>query len=257
MQDLNVTLVQANQFWEDKNRNLAHFNGLLSRINVPTDLIVLPEMFHTSFTMNAIELAEPMDGEGVKWLSEKAAEYDSAITASLIIHENDRYYNRMVFVTPEGVQGYYDKRKLFGLAGEDEHFDAGKKNTVVNYKGWKLLLQVCYDLRFPENCRNKIFEGTAEYDAIIYVANWPQKRSSHWIKLLPARAIENQAYVVAVNRMGKDGKNFSYSGDSCVINPTGEFEHHLSEKEGLINAVLQKTELEDLRKDLPFLKDRD
>ena len=217
MQDLKITLVQTKQFWEDKAANLKHFESHLSQIDQPTDIIILPEMFHTSFTMNAKEMSENMEGEGVLWLKSKAKKYDAAIVASLIIEENSNAFNRMIFVSPDGKIEWYNKRKLFGLAKEDKHYTPGKKNTIVKYKGWKLLLQVCYDLRFPENARNGIEQGECDYDAIVYVANWPEKRNMHWKLLLQARAIENQCYVVGVNRVGTDANNLSYSGDSCIM----------------------------------------
>jgi predicted amidohydrolase len=257
MQDLKITLVQTNQFWEDKKANLSHFDAHLEQIDQPTDVIVLPEMFHTGFTMNAKPLAETMDGEGVTWLKNKANQKDAALVASLIIEENGNFFNRMLFVQPNGKIDAYDKRKLFGLAKEDQHYTSGKKNTVVSYKGWNILLQVCYDLRFPENARNKVVNGNYDYDAIIYVANWPEKRSLHWKVLLQARAIENQCYVVGLNRVGKDANDFTYSGDSCIISPLGEVEQYSSHEEILLNDMFEHEILKETREKLPFLKDRE
>lgn len=257
MQDLKITLVQTNQFWEDKEANLSHFESHFDQIDQPTDIIVLPEMFHTGFSMNAKPLAEKKDGRGVSWLKDQAKKKNAAVVASLIIEEKGAFFNRMLFVTPEGKTETYDKRKLFGLAKEDEHYSPGSKNTIVAFKGWKILLQVCYDLRFPENARNKVEQDVYDYDAIIYVANWPEKRSLHWKVLLQARAIENQCYVVGLNRVGEDANKISYSGDSCIISPIGEVEQHSSHDEILINDMFEVDKLKETREKLPFLKDRD
>lgn len=257
MQDLKVTLVQTNQFWEDKEANLSHFESHIDQIDQLTDIIVFPEMFHTGFTMNAKTLAENMDGRGVSWLKDQAKKKNAAVVASLIIEEKGAFFNRMLFVTPEGKIEKYDKRKLFGLAKEDEHYSPGSKNTIVEHKGWKILLQVCYDLRFPENARNHVSKGVSDYDAIIYVANWPEKRSLHWKVLLQARAIENQCYVLGLNRVGEDANKFSYSGDSCIISPLGEVEQYSSHEEILLNDMLEAETLRETRGKLPFLKDMD
>lgn len=257
MQDLKITLVQTKQFWEDKKANFRHLESHLDQIDQPTDVIVLPEMFHTGFTMNAKSLAENMDGLGVSWLKNQAKQRDTAMVASLIIEENGAFFNRMLFVKPEGEVFSYDKRKLFGLAKEDQHYTPGKENTIVAYKGWNILLQVCYDLRFPENARNKVEGDGYAYDAIIYVANWPEKRSLHWKVLLQARAIENQCYVVGLNRVGEDANHLAYSGDSCIISPLGDVEQYSSHEEILMFDMFEHEVLEETRKKLPFLKDRD
>lgn len=256
MQDLKVTLIQAKQKWEDKDVNLTHFNKMLSEIENPTDLIVLPEMFQTAFTMNAKDMAETMDGASLTWLKQKSREKEAAITASLIIEENGNYYNRMVFVTPDLKVQYYDKRKLFTLAKEQDHYTPGQENTIVNYKDWKILLQVCYDLRFPEVSRNKVHNGSYDYDAIVYVANWPEKRSLHWKVLLQARAVENQCYVIGLNRVGEDANNLSYSGDSCFISPLGEIEQYHAYDEIIMSDMLEVEALKELREKLPFLQDQ-
>lgn len=257
MQDLKVTVVQANQLWEDKAGNLAHFEELLKQVPTDADIIVLPEMFHTGFSMRSAELAEDMSGHGINWLKMQAKHHQAALVASIIIKEGGNFYNRMVFVAPDGSINYYDKRKLFGLANEDQHYTAGKENTIVTYKGWKLLLQVCYDLRFPEIARNELaHDGTPCYDAIVYVANWPEKRSLHWQSLLQARAIENQVYVIAANRVGTDANELNYSGDSSVIHPLGEVLAHYFHEEKVFSTSLSKSMLNDVREKLPFLKDR-
>lgn len=256
MQDLKVTLIQVNQEWEDKEVNLTHFNNMFSEIDNPTDVIVLPEMFQTAFTMNVETMTETMDGTSLSWLKQKSREKDAAIIASLIIEEDGNYYNRMVFVTPDLQVRHYDKRKLFTLAKEDKHYTAGKENTIVEYKGWKLLLQVCYDLRFPEVARNKVLDGAYDYDAIVYVANWPEKRSLHWKVLLQARAIENQCYVIGVNRVGEDANALNYSGDSCLISPIGEIEQYHAYDEIIMSDMLEAEALEETRSKLPFLQDQ-
>lgn len=257
MQDLKVTLIQAKQEWEDKDVNLAHFTKMLNEIENPTDLIILPEMFQTAFTMNAEEMAETMDGSSLTWLKQKSREKEAAIMASLIIEEDGNYYNRMVFVTPDLQVQHYDKRKLFTLAKEDDHYSPGKENTIVEYKDWKILLQVCYDLRFPEVARNKVVDHKFDYDAIVYVANWPEKRSLHWKVLLQARAVENQCYVIGVNRVGEDANGLEYSGDSCLISPLGEIEQYHAYDEIIMSDMLEVELLKETRSKLPFLRDRE
>ncbi len=256
MQNLNVTLVQANQLWEDKNANLTHFNDLLGQVST-TDIIVLPEMFHTAFTMKASELAEDSQaGMAISWLKQKAKEKNAAIYTSFIAEEKGKYFNRGAWVEPSGKVVFYDKRKTFGLAGEDKIYAAGKETVVVVYKGWNICLQICYDLRFPEQVKNAIVEDRAVYDLLIYVANWPERRSAHWKTLLPARAIENQCYVIGVNRVGEDATGLTYSGDSGIWNPLGErIDHVQSNVETVENQVLNFTFLHETREKLPFLKD--
>lgn len=256
MQDLKVALVQTNQFWEDKAANYSHFEAHLKNVAPDTDLIILPEMFNTGFSMNVSVLAEKMDGNAINWLKEKAKKHDAAIVASLIIEENNDFFNRMVFIEPTGEVSHYDKIKLFGIAKENHYYSPGKEKKIISYKGWKILLQVCYDLRFPELARNKINEsGKANYDLLLYVANWPEKRNLHWKSLLQARAIENQVYVVAVNRVGTDKNQLSYSGDSSVISPLGEIEKIVEYDEKVINTALNAKKIKETREKLPFLKD--
>ena len=257
MQNLTVTLVQCEQFWEDKTANLAHFDSLLKEIET-TDLILLPEMFHTSFSMNPAKLAESMeDSLALKWLRKTAFEKNCAIYTSFIAQENDAFYNRGIFMFPAGNFEIYDKRKLFSLAGEQEVFTAGAKETIIEYLGWKIQLQICYDLRFPEIARNRwVSSENPAYDILLYVANWPEKRVLHWKTLLAARAIENQSYVIGVNRVGKDGKAIDYSGDSAVIDVLGNqlvtFEYA---QEAIKKIELNKEKLDEIRKQLAFLKD--
>ena len=257
MQDLKVALVQANQVWENKQENLNHLSKILEDIDA-VDLILLPEMFHTGFSMQAQLLAEETESSiGVEWLRETAKKHSSAMYTSLIIKEKERFYNRGVFVFPTGEIKTYDKRKSFGLAGEDEIYTAGEKESIVRYKEWNFQLQICYDLRFPEIVRNRILsEGFPAYDVILYVANWPEKRKEHWNTLLKARAIENQAYVLAVNRVGSDNKDQVYSGNSVAIDALGNTEMCVEFVEEILIYTLKKEPHELVLKMLPFLKDR-
>ena len=256
MQDLDVVLVQANQLWENKVGNLDNYSSLLKEVDT-CDLIILPEMFHTGFSMNVEELAEEMENSiGINWLKKIASQKKSAIYTSLIIKENNQFYNRGVFIYPDGQIEKYDKRKSFGLAGEDKYFTAGTEKKVIEYKGWKIQLQICYDLRFPEIARNKIESNLLPtYDVLLYVANWPEKRNLHWKTLLRARAIENQCYVIGVNRVGVDGKELNYSGDSIVVDALGNENGCAPSCENLLKIKLQKEDLDKIRRDLPFLKD--
>lgn len=256
MRDLKITMVQAHQIWEDKTANLIHFENLIA--SVSTDLIIFPEMFHTGFSMNPEILAETMtESQGLDWLKRIASEKNAACYTSLIIAENESYYNRGVFVEPSGKTTIYDKRKRFALAGEDAVFSEGSKTTIVEYKDWKINLQICYDLRFPEICRNEIKEETTMYDVLIYVANWPERRKNHWNSLLVARAIENQCIVIGVNRIGDDANSLSYSGNSVIIDALGEITTTTNEHEEMIvTSVISKKNLLEVREKLPFLKDK-
>lgn len=257
MSDLRITLVQTNQFWENKAQNFEHFEKLLNPI-IGTDLILLPEMFHTGFSMNTKKLAEKMeDSEAVFWLKNQTKKLNAAIYTSFMAQENDCFFNRGVFVFPNGEIQFYDKRKLFTLSKEHEHFTAGKKQVIVSYKNWKINLQICYDLRFPEISRNNInIHNEADFDICLYVANWPEKRNHHWKSLLVARAIENQCFVVGLNRIGIDGNELIYSGDSKIVSATGmplnEENEHLEMVE---TYILSRKKLNQLRNSMPFLKD--
>lgn len=255
MQDLRVTLVQADQVWENKSANFANYNSLLSE-DFETDLIVLPEMFNTGFTMNAFKMAENFaNSESIKWLMNLSKEKNAAVYTSLIIEENDNYYNRGVFVQPNGSISTYDKRKTFGLAGEDKVFQSGKSSTIVEYKNWRINLQICYDLRFPEICLNSLENNRSKYDLSIYVANWPEKRIAHWNALLLARAIENQSFCIGVNRVGADANGLIYNGYSQINSPQGE-NSSIIELEIAQTFILESSELKEVRMKLPFIKDR-
>lgn len=257
MQDLNIVIVQANQLWENKEGNLKHYEQLLNDIST-VDLILFPEMFHTGFSMNANVLAETMENSiGIEWLKKIAREKNTAVFTSLIIKEQEHFYNRGLFIEPNGTISIYDKRKTFGLAGEDKIFSPGEKETIVSYKGWKIQLQICYDLRFPELVRNRIEQDNhPAYDVILYVANWPQKRNIHWKTLLKARAIENQCYVIGVNRIGKDNNDLNYSGDSVCVDMLGEETTCKDEIEEIKIVTISKVVLDSTRIMLPFLKDK-
>lgn len=272
MQDLKIAIAQVDQKWENKVGNLIHFEAILGDLP-EVDLIVLPEMFHTAFTMNGEELAEPMDDSiALIWLINMASTKNAAIYTSFIATDGEetrlqsaelfpqpsKLYNRGVFVEPNGAIHFYDKRKTFGLAGESEIYTAGSKATIVKYKGWNINLQICYDLRFPEISRNGLgSNGSAFYDLMLYVANWPERRITHWNTLLQARAIENQCVVVGVNRVGEDANGLSYSGNSAVYSALGST-IHLSEigKERIDCVTISAVELSETREKLPFLKDR-
>lgn len=248
---MNITTIQSDIFWEDKESNLKNYQSKIDNIEF-TDLIILPEMFNTGFTMEPEPHAETMSGKTITWMKENAIKRDMAICGSLIIKENDKYYNRFVWVNPDASVECYDKKHLFSFAGEDEHYTAGNSKIVINYKGWKICPLICYDLRFPVWSRN-----TEDYDVLIYVANWPSKRKLAWRSLLVARAIENQCYVIGVNRVGEDANQLSYNGDTCLINALGETLYIQSKTEDIFTTSLSKMELSKIRKQLPFLKDKD
>jgi predicted amidohydrolase len=256
MQDLKVSLIQVDQCWEDVSANLTKFESLIQKQS-DTDLIVLPEMFHTSFSMNTSLAKDWEDNPIVEKLKQWSLESQAAIYSSLMVKEQHQFYNRGVFVSPNGSVQYYDKRKSFGLGGEDRVFSQGDQEVIVDYKGWKINLQICYDLRFPELIRNRInSDGNPAYDVLIYVANWPQKRVLHWSTLLQARAIENQCFVVGVNRIGTDGNNLVYSGASAIYDGLGETKLLMNDQENTSTVTLSYESMQNWRLSLPFLKDR-
>lgn len=254
MDTLKVTTFQAYLFWENIQMNLQNLALRLSSIREKTDLIVLPEMFSTGFSMNPEKLAEEMDGLTMQWMHQQAQKFKCVLTGSIIIKENKKYYNRLIWMRPDGSYEYYDKRHLFGFANEDQHYSAGTKKLFVELNGWKICPMICYDLRFPVWLRNKKGE---EYDMLLIVANWPERRSLHWRSLVPARAIENQAFVVAVNRVGHDGNEIFHSGDSMCIDPSGKVVYYKPNDEDLYTFSISKDDLIEVRKSLPFLKDAD
>ena len=253
MSNLKVTVIQSHLNWENPVANRINFSEKISAISEKTDLIVLPEMFTTGFSMNVANLAEDSEGETLKWLVSEAIKSNSAITGSLIIKEVDKHYNRLYFVFPDGSYKTYDKRHTFTLAEEHKFYTAGNKRIIVNYKEWKICPLICYDLRFPVWSRN-----TVDYDALIYVANWPVRRIAAWDALLKARAIENMSYCIGVNRVGLDGNGHEYNGHSAVYDVLGE---QISikdfEKEFVQTVSLDREHLETHRRHLQFLNDRD
>ncbi len=253
MQDINVTLIQTALHWEDAPANRAHFSELLAGIQPgSTDLILLPEMFPTGFSMKPKQLAETMDGPSIQWLHVQAAKLGAVITGSLIIKEGDKYYNRLIWMRPDGTYAQYDKRHLFSYAGEDKHYTAGKERLILELKGWRICPLVCYDLRFPVWSRNR-----KQYDLLLYVANWPERRSYPWKQLLIARAIENQCYVAAVNRIGADGNHINHSGDSALIDPLGEVLFTKAHEPVVQTFTLSQAHLTEVREKFRFLDDAD
>ncbi len=252
-QFLKIAIVQSELIWENGKQNRSCFSEKINAISDTVDLIVLPEMFTTGFTMNPAKVAETMDGKTVIWLKNIAREKNSAITGSLVIEENGNYYNRLLFVYPSGEIKTYDKRHTFTLAGEDKVYTAGHKKVILEYKSWKICPLICYDLRFPVWARN-----TEDYDLLFYVANWPKPRIYAWDSLLKARAIENMSYCIGVNRVGLDANDLEYSGNSVVYDYLGEEISNIKPNEDKIDIVsLNKNELLKTREKFQFLKDRD
>lgn len=261
MNSISIATIQTDLFWEDKAENLKMLSQKTDLIQAGTQLILLPEMFSTGFSMKAPQLAEEMDGITLQWMKKTAAKKNAAVAGSVIIKEQDNFYNRLVYVLPNGDIGTYDKRHLFSFGEEQLHYSAGTKRLIASLNGWKINFQICYDLRFPVWARQNIVERTdeikPEYDILVYVANWPEKRIYAWKTLLVARAIENQCYVIGVNRVGKDGKGIDHSGGTMVIDPLGEILFCCDEKEDIHHFILHKKELEDIREKFRFLKDGD
>lgn len=252
--NLKVTIFQAYLFWENIDKNLSNITLRLSMgVKEKTDLIVLPEMFNTGFSMHAAELAEEMNGKTMTWMAETAKRYDCVVTGSLIIKEQDHYYNRMIWMLPDGTHQHYDKRHLFSMGQEDQTYTPGKDRVIVELKGWKIRLAICYDLRFPVFLRNR----NEEYDILLIIASWPDKRIAHWKALIPARAIENQSYVIAANRVGHDGNEIYHSGHSMCIEAYGNTIYYKPEDEDLYTFSINYEELVKVRKGFPFLRDAD
>jgi predicted amidohydrolase len=249
---MKVALIQSSLVWENPKANRNHFEEKINALTEQVDLIVLPEMFTTGFTMNPEAVAETMQGETIQWLLSLAKTKNSAITGSLIITENDNFYNRLVFIFSSGEIHFYDKRHLFTLAGEDKVYTSGKEKLVIEYKGWKICPLICYDLRFPVFARN-----TEDYDVLIYVANWPKPRINAWDILLKARAVENMCYTIGVNRTGFDDSNFEHVGHSQVVDFLGNYILEPQETEGVFIIEVQKENLLETRNKLGFLNDRD
>jgi len=253
MDNLKITVFQGYLYWENIDRNLQNIALKLSAIREKTNLIILPEMFNTGFTMSAETLAEPMDGKTMKWMQGIAKQYDCVITGSIIIKEENKFYNRLIWMRPDGTYEHYDKRHLFALGKEHETYTPGTKRLVVELNGWKICPMICYDLRFPVWLRNV----KAEYDLLLIVANWPERRIAHWRALITARAIENQSYVIGVNRVGHDGNEIYHSGDSTCIDPNGNTVYYKRDEEDMYTFTIIGDEVTKTRRALPFLKDQD
>ena len=282
MSSLTITTIQTELKWEDKTANLRHFEAKIESLREPAELVILPEMFSTGFSMQPERLAETMDGPTVHWMREMATRKKIILTGSVIIEENGHYFNRLIWMLPNGQYGHYDKRHRFAYAGEDAQYTAGGKRLVASVKGWRVLPLVCYDLRFPVWSRQnparlpekpgtlsaETTEGSTpassgaetpdlEYDLLLYVANWPESRSHAWKTLLQARAIENQCYVAGVNRIGHDGHDIYHNGDSMIIGPMGETLYHAGANDETFTLTLQKDDLTKVRQRFPFWRDAD
>ena len=265
MSSLTITIIQPNLYWENKLANLAMLSQKIESIHKKTEVVILPEMFSTGFSMHPEMLAEKMEGETMQWMKRISADKKIILTGSIIIEDDEKYFNRLIWMLPNGEYGYYDKRHLFAYANEHRHYAAGNKRLIAQVKGWKINLMVCYDLRFPVWARQSSpsphlspgREQRQEYDVLIFVANWPEKRSHAWKTLLQARAIENQCYVVGVNRVGEDGNKIYHSGDSMIVDPLGEILYQKANEEDIFTYTLQKEKLIEIRERFPFWKDAD
>lgn len=258
MQDLKVTFIQSDLIWKDSRANLSAFSEKISQIEETTDIIVLPEMFNTGFVVEPETIEEQVAREGLEWMRLKATETNAVICGSLIVKENGNYFNRFYWVPPNGSIETYDKRHLFSLGGEDKHFCSGSDFIIIEYKGWKIKPLICYDLRFPVWAKNTYQNDEYVYDLLIFVANWPAARSYAWRSLLVARAIENQAYVVGVNRIGNDGRGTPHSGYSGIIEPKGEWiSEEVVNTESIQTIDLPKEDLKQYRKKFTVALDWD
>ena len=253
MQDLKATLIQTELVWEDIESNLAGFDDKIDAIEEESHLIILPEMFTTGFSMNPFDIAQDMQGSAVTWLSEKSRRKNADIIGSIIVKEDGKFFNRLIWTKPEGRIFTYDKKHLFRMAGEEKVYSAGHQNITVELCGWKIRPFICYDLRFPAWTRNI----ANQYDAAIFIANWPERRSTHWKLLIQARAIENQCYVIGVNRVGTDGNGLSYSGDSSVIDPWGNIIFQQHNTACSYTAILSYETLQTSRESFPVWMDAD
>lgn len=253
MEPLKITTFQAYLFWENTEKNLSNLALRLSSLRTSTDLIILPEMFNTGFTINVEKCSEEVGGQTMRWMLEQAIKFDCVVTGSLIIKENGLYFNRLIWMRPDGTYNQYDKHHLFSLANESQIFTHGNQNITVELKGWKIRPLICYDLRFPAWSRNR----APYYDILLYIASWPDSRIEHWQKLIPARAIENLSFVIAVNRVGYDGNEVYHSGGSMCLSPTGEVVYYKPESEDLYTFTIYPKDLVNARENFPFLEDAD
>ena len=260
MQDLRISLVQGATRWHDPAGNRDYYADLIKPLAGTTDLVILPETFTSGFSNDAIDKAEDMEGATVRWIRDQSALLGAAVTGSVQLRTDAGVFNRMLFATPDGKLVHYDKRHLFSFAKEHERYAAGSERVIVEWKGWSILLQVCYDLRFPVFSRNRFNagrEGLPDYDLALYVANWPSARAYPWKTLLRARAIENLCYVVGVNRVGSDGNGLHYSGDSAAIDFLGHALSEATDEEVVSTTTLQAAELAAHRQRFPAMLDGD
>ena len=255
MANLVVSIIQSHLYWESIDQNLQAFETKINDILEATDVVVLPEMFTTGFTMNPINYAENHDGKGLQWMKKMAQQKNCAIVGSISVKEHNQFFNRLYWVFPDQTVEFYDKRHLFSMGNEPNHYNVGNKKLIIEYKGWRICPLVCYDLRFPVWSRNT---KQQPYDVLIYVANWPAVRSYPWKQLLIARAIENQCFVLGVNRVGEDGNAVSHSGDSMAMNARGEIMSKIQSNEEITETIVLLTnELTDFRISFPVLNDGD
>lgn len=251
MKPLTISAVQFDIFWEQPEKNRSYLESQIQSLKT-SQIIVFPEMFSTGFSMNT-QLAEQMDGSTFQWMQEMAKKYKKILVGSIIIQENENYYNRLICMLPNGQYSTYDKRHLFSYASEDKYFTAGNKRLIISVNGWSICLQICYDLRFPVWAR----QAHEPYDILINIANWPEKRIHAWKTLLQARAIENQTYVIGVNRVGRDSQDIYYSGNSCILDPLGNALMEEEKNEAILTHTFLREDLEQIRAKFPFLEDRD
>ena len=251
--ELNIVAIQANLTWGNPEKNRLYFEQVINKLTLNTNLVVLPEMFSTGFTMKPSSVSETMNGTTVSWMINMAKTHDIGIIGSMVIQENNQYFNRAIFVHPSGSLEIYDKRHLFSLAGEDRQYTSGTNRIVIQFKGWRICPFICYDLRFPVWSRN-----TDNYDVLLFMANWPIPRIDAWDTLLKARAIENMSYCIGVNRIGEDENGYQYNGHTSAYNFLGEKVASTAEgKEDVLHCEISKTKLDEFRQKLNFLKDQD
>ncbi|MEO5991869.1 MAG: amidohydrolase [Ferruginibacter sp.] len=256
MSTLTISLIQTSIFWEDIDKNLIMLEQKINSLSGKTEVVVLPEMFSTGFTMQPELVAETMDGKTMGWLKSISKKNRLIVTGSIVIKENGNYYNRLIWMQPDGKFYFYDKRHLFAFAGENEKYSPGNKRLIVSVKGWKINLLICYDLRFPVWSRQTKGESN-EFDILIFVANWPEKRINAWTTLIKARAIENQAYAIGVNRVGKDENGIVYNGQSMIVDSLGETIYENAKAEEIFTFKFESSVLDKTRAKFPFLKDSD
>jgi omega-amidase len=257
MFSLSFTLIQSNLFWENATQNLEMFSKKLDAIDRKTNVVILPEMFSTGFSMQPNLFAEKMDGNTIQWMKQQAAKHKIILCGSVMIEAEGNYFNRFVWMQPNGVFATYDKKHLFAFAGENNYFTAGKNQIITQANGLKIKPLICYDLRFPVWARQQTNTTNDMYDVLLYVANWPERRSYAWKSLLVARAIENQCFVIAVNRIGKDGNDINHSGDSMIINPLGEIIYSNANEESIFTYTIEKSVVDEIRAKFHFYKDAD